>query len=271
MPLEERFFRSLLLPAGCFKTTARNRLGDLDRLIIEAAPAAELMRVLDVGVSSGVTTLELLEALERAGRRVRAVACDLSIRGRLIRLAPGFDALLDTQGRLLQLSAPGFVRSRAWASASLKGRLLSGLFQLLESFLKNRAGSDVALVTRELSRRDDVELVEQDVLVERPDWGGAFHIIRAANLLNRSYFDETALTRAAALLASYLAPDGLLAICRTHEEDGRNHATIFRKRGEGLIVEARLGQGSEVEDLAVAATTNQVAAPGVGSTPLEAP
>jgi hypothetical protein len=108
----------------------------------------------------------------------------------------------------------------------------------------------VALVVPELLADPAIELVEDDLLAPSADrFAGRFDAVRAANLLNRGYFDDEALRRMLARLAARLEPQGLLAVCRT-EEDGTNHATVFRRGEEGLMPLARLGRGSEVEELA---------------------
>ena len=81
---------------------------------------------------------------------------------------------------------------------------------------------------------------------------GVFDAVRAANILNLSYFDRPTLTSMLAHLRDYLTPGGLLAVCRTLD-DATNHATIFRRAADGRLEPlARHGDGSEVEALAVA-------------------
>jgi hypothetical protein len=47
-----------------------------------------------------------------------------------------------------------------------------------------------------------------------------------------------------------LRPDGLLIVCRT-VSDGTNHGTVFRSGNGSFEVVARIGSGSEIEDLVV--------------------
>ena len=62
--LERAFFKSLSLANGTHKTTAPARLKDVDQVLARHAKKGEVIRLLDVGISSGITTLELLDALE---------------------------------------------------------------------------------------------------------------------------------------------------------------------------------------------------------------
>src|SRR5947209_16147097 len=78
--LEDSFFKSLSLPNGTHKTTARARLTDVDQLTGELVSDRGAVRLLDVGISSGVTTLELIDRLESQGLRVGGVGIDICVR-----------------------------------------------------------------------------------------------------------------------------------------------------------------------------------------------
>src|SRR5205085_2939957 len=83
--LEEGFFKGMCLPNGTHKTTSRGRLTDLDDRIGRLLPAGVDTHLLDVGISSGVTTLELIDFLEIRGHRVTGAGADIRIHARLRR------------------------------------------------------------------------------------------------------------------------------------------------------------------------------------------
>lgn len=244
--LERRFFTSLRMPNGAYKTTLDGRLAELDAECVRQLVGRERVELLDIGVSSGVTTLELIEAVEAAGMACAAVAADLSIHARLSASFAGYDVLDDAEGRILQLSGPWGVRGRpdreGWATPA---------YECVGKLLRAATGRPqaVQLVTPRLAGREGVSIEEQDIFVRREDWKGRFDMIRAANLLNLSYFDADRIRAAFALLRTYLRPDGVLAVCRTEIDSGVNNATIFRAVSGGLEPVARLGAGSEVETL----------------------
>lgn len=265
--IEDNFFRRLRLPDGVTKRTHRGRLADLDALVSEHLPRGRRLEVMDVAVSSGVTTLDWAARLRRAGFEVRLVAGDLTPAAWLLSLGKRIEVLVDGSGRPIQYdlfgravpsAAPGPLAVLPWL-----GRLLTRLALAWDGDLRRSlaAGREVrglrplrsrrvALVVPELSADPAVALVEDDLLASSADpFAGRFDAVRAANLLNRGYFDDDTLRRMLARLAARLKSDGLLAVCRT-EEDGTNHATIFRHSGGGLEPLARLGRGSEVEELA---------------------
>lgn len=245
--LEKRFFTSLRMPNGAYKTTLDGRLADLDAECVQQLAGRKSIALLDIGVSSGVTTLELIEAVGAAGIACEAVAADLSIHARLSASFAGYDVLDDAEGRILQLIGPWGVRGRpereGWATPA---------FECVGKLLRVAAGRPqaVQLVTPRLAGRAGVEIVEQDVFSRRADWVGRFDLIRAANLLNLSYFDEDRIRGAFALLRTYLKPDGVLAVCRTEIESGVNNGTIFRVENNRLEPVVQLGSGSEVASFA---------------------
>jgi hypothetical protein len=105
------------------------------------------------------------------------------------------------------------------------------------------------LTSPKLHSLEDLELVEDDILLST-NFRHRFDVVRAANILNRDYFDSESLRAMLINLRERLTPRGLLAIVST-EDDGANHGTIFRLGSDGALdVCERLGSGSQIEDLA---------------------
>lgn len=252
-PEEEAvFFTHLLLPSGAYKTTFPGRLRDLDRLLARLLAGRESVRILDVGVSSGVTTADMIDAFEASGLHTKTTAADLVVRGRLVSTPLLGEVLVDGRGRFLQFAGPLGVRMRPYPEGAKKlaAAALDGIARTAS--VNGSRGEQADLISRRLREIEACETVEHDVLQERPEWRGRFDLIRAANLLNRKYFEPEAIRRAIGFLRTALAPGGLLAICRTDIETEQNHATIFRLNEAGTLEPAeRLGDGSEVEDLAL--------------------
>jgi polysaccharide pyruvyl transferase WcaK-like protein len=77
-------------------------------------------------------------------------------------------------------------------------------------------------------------------------------VLRAANILNRGYFDERVLRAMLANLRERLRDGGLLVICRTSTHGDVNNGTLFRLDPERRLCPlARLNAGSEIETLAL--------------------
>jgi hypothetical protein len=262
---EAAFFASIRLRNGTFKTTDHHRLDDLNILVIGEWQKLDRKprRIMDVGVSSGISSLEWAEALTRAGIDAEILATDLSMRGSLVRLLPGYEVLLDRDGKVLQhivgnrpvrwyLDGPrDFFRRTGFLVAALNA-FASALLLLTNA---RRRGKDVLLVNPHA--RDDARLsfTDDDILAPNPEHlRGRFNAIRVANLLNHSYFDAAQLRRAVDNLKDRLMGAGsFLIVNRTHA-DGNNHGTIFRlSEANNFEIVARMRDGSEIEDIVLSA------------------
>ncbi|GJG87939.1 ATP-binding protein [Gemmatimonadetes bacterium T265] len=251
---ETLFFRHLRLPNGTYKTTYPDRMPDVDAAVAAALPPGTRVRVLDVGVSSGVTTLELADALAARGLAADVVAVDLSVSAFLHRRA-GVDLLSDPNGRVLQIATPFGVKGRPHdPEGSLARTALQRVFEGAERLIGGpggaRRGTPVQLVSPRLVRRPGTTVVEHDLANPRAEWVGGFDVVRAANVLNHDYFDVPTLRRMLGHLETYVRPHGLLVLCRTHDDTRTNHASVLRRAPDGRFgVVTRVGNGSEVESL----------------------
>jgi hypothetical protein len=261
--LETRFFSDVRLRNGTFKTTAYHRLDDLNQLVSAHLPADRPLRIMDVAVSSGITTAEWLESLQREGVHCEMVAGDLSVRAYLLTAGIGLRLLTDRDGFPLQYDIRGLALARG-ARRRLRLRHAVPLIRLLRAARSFRAAlaagkspscavQPLNLVSDRLKTFQNLEVVEDDILnsASHPE---SFHLLRAANILNRVYFDDATLARMVLNLGRRLRQDGLLIVCRTLES-GVNHGSIFRLvNGGRFAVVARLNEGSEIEPIVLAQT-----------------
>lgn len=250
---EAAFFTGIRLANGVFKTTADHRLDDLNRLVLSQwrATAFRPKEIMDVGVSSGITTVEWLEALSDAGLTVRMVATDALLSAKMVPLWPGAYALKARDGHVLGYFGPKIQR---WHSRGDYG-ILRRLAYRAAGYLCFRRPKLLLLSARAL-QCDAITWVEDDVLsANSPQFLRRFDVIRAANILNHCYFNGDQLRCAVANLKERLAgPGARLIVNRTLTEDGSNHATMFRLTDTGLFeAEIRLGRGSEIEDIILSA------------------
>jgi hypothetical protein len=258
---EAAFFSALRLANGTFKTTSGHRMDDLNAFVLARwrETGFRPTEIMDVGVSSGITTVEWAEALSRAGLPVRMTATDVSLWGHIVPLWPGV-SVLEADGQILQHIVLG-MPIRPWRRRLdyVTGyALLSALANRLAARRRTRIDpivKPVVLISPRASQHTAIDWAEDDVLQENPgQFIGRFHAIRAANVLNRDYFDADALARAVANLKARLAgPDARLIVNRTLP-GGANHATMFRlDAAHRFAAEARFGRGSEIEDIVLAA------------------
>jgi hypothetical protein len=266
--LERSFFSNLILENGTFKTTNHRRLDDLNALALPFLPPERPLRIMDVAVSSGVSTGEWIDSLQRNGIAHHMTAGDLVVDAFLVAVAPGLRVLVDKTGHALQIDVRGKairtpVSRRHFARHPLAVLTTRLCAPLLRAAARHSIGAGlrpgshrgmsirpVKLVSTSLTRFPDIEIVEDDILANQ-QYRDCFHALRAANILNRVYFDDATLRRMLCNLSARLLPGGLLIVCRT-DEAAVNNATVFRlNASRGLEVVARLNAGSEIEALAL--------------------
>lgn len=256
---EDLFFHSIRLRNGTYKSTAHHRLDDLNEFVMKLLPRERPLEIMDVAVSSGVSTAEWLLALESAGIECHMLAGDAVVDARLVCLGT-LRALADKTGHLLQLDAGGRAirlppprrRDRLrYAPLIALLRAATRLFDLRSQVTQHRFGATcrpVTLMSPSLTRLPRIRTVEDDILHDT-GYAQRFHVLRAANILNLAYFDVATLTRMLANLRSRLLPGGLLIVCRT-SATGINNATVFTLGADGRFeTTACLNEGSEIVDL----------------------
>ncbi|MBT8428206.1 MAG: hypothetical protein KJO02_09280 [Erythrobacter sp.] len=256
--LEVAFFSSLKTGNDTFKKTDVRRFEEIDGVVAaELAKAfpGETLELLDVGISSGTTTMELAEALERAGADFRITATDRSFAASILDGPLGSRALVENSGHILQFEILGRPL-RAWDRRldRFTGRsiLNAALRKAIGKSAKERAGNrPVELVSPRLKERPSVTIAEDDIFTRTPAFERKFHFVRAANILNLDYFDKDRISTGLGHLRAYLrGPGGLLLLVRTDKVTSGNNGTLFRLNAEhGFEVVRRFGDGSEVEDL----------------------
>lgn len=242
--------RGLQLPNGTRKTTWPNRFSDLDAHCVQALrDRGETLEVLDVAVSSGISTLELIRALTATGKSVSATATDLFIQGVLVTIAPGIRLLVDDDDNPIQWESLG----RTLRAHPNDGRL-DTLRALLDRFWRHTSGGGrhrrqvVPLVDPRLTAEADVQ--QEDLLNPNPALDGPFDLVRACNILNTEYFTVDELTRMTRVVVHRVATDGgILVIARTRS-DGTNYGTIYRREDDGrLVVIEHIGEPCDVHEM----------------------
>jgi hypothetical protein len=264
--VELAFFNSLRTNR-VYKTTYARRLDDLNRLVEAHLPAEKPLRIMDTAVSSGITTAEWVASLSEARIDHCMTAGDLSVQAYLLSFSSNLHVLVDATGHPLQYEVrgraiPGTPGKRNWLRyfpqlLCMKVALRASLPQL-RALVRQEARPSrgcgvvchaIPLVSPALTRLANVSVLEDDLRVYNPALAGRFHVIRAANILNRGYFDADTLVTMLRNLRTRLQRHGLLVVCRT-AVGGDNHATLFRLKESGRFgVQARLGNGSEIESL----------------------
>jgi hypothetical protein len=254
--LERRFFNQLVLSNGTLKTTFSDRLTDVDTMCIRHLSGIDkTVTLLDVGVSSGVTTHEWSETMEKAGFNYSIDAFDLCVDASILSAGEHFHILRDSSTRPLQFELFGrAIENTLGETLSRKARRFLPILALrcghfFVSKIKGLRAQDVQLVTRHLRQDGPVNVFEYDLqdvdLLDRN-----YTMIRAANILNLAYFDRSFIQSCIQKLSGKLEEDGYLCVVRTHA-DGINHGSLFQKTAGRFHTVGRVGEGSEIEDIVV--------------------
>ena len=259
---ERTFFGSIRLKNGTYKYTFSHRLDDLNRLVNNLLPR-RLLRIMDVAVSSGISTLEWMESLDQLGIEHVMVGGDSTMNGFLISVGRDSHVLTDATGYPLQFDLSGHAvpnppGKRNFLRYLLRLAILRCAlhFQFSSAIRKQVATGGpnwmsckrTTLLSPRIQMRRNFVAVQDDITIDELHCE-RFDVLRAANILNLAYFDASTLSTILVKLRERLVPGGLLVVCRTHA-DNENHATVFRLEGSGAFcVLARLGGGSEIESL----------------------
>lgn len=262
-PEELRMFEDICITLhtsnGTFRTTFRDRFKDVDaaslRWIKQMFPSSFPLRVEDRAVSNGLTSAEWWRCLCPSFPAMQFEASDLLIE--LLEMQSGSETfILEPNGNPLQYIRPPFVTSlgypESWRNPIL--RLVSSVARKKFARLAPIGGQcrSISCVHPEARALENAtpnfRFVVRSVF-ERT--AARCNVVRTMNILNRSYFSPHQLGDAVRAIFDSIAPGGIWIVGRTLEEDFTNHATIFRRMDNGFDVLEQIGDGSEIEEVAL--------------------
>jgi hypothetical protein len=216
--------------------------------------------IFDIGISSGVSTLEWLAEFDRRGIPVKMIAIDRALSFYLADLALGCRALIEPDGTIVQVEAMkrGF---RIWCAKRdyLNGsfifrKALAALARLRLSGVRlpiKQAGDMLTgphlLISPALRGRSDVAVVEDDILAPSSDYRGQADVIRLANIMQGSYFSDRQLKTIAYNAFGWCRGIGAFVVVCRNLDSGKLEGSILRAQRNGFSVEAQIGGGSKVE------------------------
>jgi SAM-dependent methyltransferase len=266
------------MPNGTWKQTAAGRLRLADDALVGVledtrAPGGALS-VLDLGASTGVTSVDLYERLSRRWS-VQFTATDL--------YRDAFAVSAPARRGALVLSAAGDVLQHVFGPFVLAGQLEESAAYPVNRALKR--WSERVLVPRarralasDLAARDRPYFATKDVdglviqrlplfswrclellrrtarfrflvhdVTEPPPTTAT--IVRAVNIITRDYFDLPTATRAIAHALQAVEPGGYFVAGQSRGLDpAAMRATVFRVHDAAAEVVARIGDGYELEE-----------------------
>lgn len=255
--IEAAFYATLKMRNGTFKRTRASRFDEIEHAIrgVLAGRAATIRNILDVGVSTGITTAEFADFLSSTGAAADIVATDLYVDAYIVEPFQGLRILADHDGWPMQYDLGGkairpWIRRLDYLTLAFIPRMLAKMYFQRQAAALIRQGKHkaVRLISPRLVNRADIKLIEDDILARSDAFLHSFDLIRAANILNRDYFTERSLRRAVGNIHSYLRGPGALFLITRTDASGRNAGTLF-EIDDDLMFRAikQVGGGSEIE------------------------
>jgi hypothetical protein len=269
---------SLLLRTsnGTFRTTFPRRFQDVDeaalRWMERMYPAGAEIHIQDRAVSHGLTSLEWAGHVFKSFPSAHFEASDILLD--LFEISrDGAAYIVEPNGRAIQFIKPPFVVSlehaepRRYPINRMVARWAKRRFERLnfEPQERGEAWTKTAEMqgwrvrrfpyihpqARALARSNPrFEFRRRSVFDVTPE---TCDVIRTMNIFNRSYFSDDQLTGGAEAIFRSLRPGGMWIVGRTLEEDLSNHVSLLRRGEKAWEPLERIGNGSEMEKLALGA------------------
>ncbi len=245
---------SFRLQNGTFRTSASRRLDDVNQIALEYLPSAESLQILDLAISSGITSVEWKAQLDSNDRKNTFTGVDSTVFVSRIK-KHGLTLLLQEYGEckkqhLLQIDIndhpfPNASGSR-WRNAVCRiASLITRCMQLKGEKVMFVAPEVRKTVSADASFRvEEMDIFNLDSKIN----GQSFNVIRAANILNVAYFPADRILQVVHSLHRVMMPDGVFIVVRTHS-DGSNHGAIYSRRDAGFKHVRDIGQGSEIHPI----------------------
>jgi len=268
----------LRMSNGTFRTSFPQRFVDLDaealrwmsRLFAPETP----LRIQDRAASHCLTSYEFAEHIFALFPRSEFEASDQVLYLYELTLTSGEKYIVEPSGKPLQYIRPPWVLSayhrepRRYPVNLLLGfwaRKRFARLALPEEWMQSDGGPDYRVRkigcvhprAATLAARDPRFRVRTRSVFETTPQ--SCDVLRTMNILNRAYFAEDQLEGAVHVAFDSVRAGGLWIVGRTWEEDSSNHATFFLRRENDWQILGRLGQGSEIEGLALGAAAGRKA------------
>jgi hypothetical protein len=248
---------------GTTRLTFRHRLLDVDTTTLELLqqwhPRDSELHVEDRAASNCLTSAEMAEQLFQVFPRATIEASDRLLYVLRISLGRGKAYIIEPDGELLQYICPPFVvylNSREPYRCPLR-RLLAA--RAKKSFVRLRlpqgcgeyAIDRISCIHPEADsfcKRDPrLRICTRSVFEHHP----GLDVLRTMNILNQAYFPVERLVEGVNAAFQSLQPGGLWIVGRT--SGNTNDVTFFRRTEHEWEVMARIGKGSEIEELVAGA------------------
>ena len=239
---------SSLTLKGTWRSTRPGRHVQTNKLLARLVSGGQPV-IVDIGVSDGVTSLELIEELGANFAKYhvtdRFLAVDFVESGSSV-------LFFDKGGDCICVAGRWVV---FYPEMRRHGRILRWLYPGVFGV----EGADRTLLREQsLIQPQLLELAEKDprIAVTAHDafahwpWEGA-EVVKVGNLLNRAYFSDPQITSVLRNAHQALRDGGRLVVVENRGAEQLEQTSIFLRQGGGFILEQQIGAGTEIGDLAL--------------------
>lgn len=230
------------------KSTSVNRHRLADQVILEACRDCR-PSVLDIGVSDGVTSLELIDRLGDSFEQYFVADRQIDL---LYRVKGNTAYFYDRNGLCILIATKRWVvypQAGGWFPFGWIARGLSMRAPACDTG-QVRVLSLMQPELVELTRRDPrIAIMTYDVLHSWP--GPAVNIVKISNVLNPEYFPEALIRVALGNINAALEENGMLVVS-DNRASGLECVSAFRKRGPGFALESMTNGGCRIQGIVLA-------------------
>jgi len=228
---------------GPTKQTIAGRFDDIDQIALKYMDD-QYNIIHDIGVSSGITSIELYKKLE-----LHKMHSEFYISDKFSRFTVSNNKICKIYDSNNQLTF-GYV-SIFLASDKIRYFFISKLlFKIISKLSDNKMNmSQIILYDHEVKNliyKQKIIDIEYDVFSSRIS--EKFTFIRCMNLLNLGYFNKRKIVDAINTIKNSLKEDGVLLIGRTLPNN-MNKASFFKKKHNQLNLVEDINGGAEIKDL----------------------
>jgi hypothetical protein len=224
------------------KQTAAGRFSDLDPSTLDIL--ADGYSLHDVGISSGITSLELQEQIARRGIQGKFTISDKFVE---MYVSDGLvSRVYDAEQQLRNIYIGPFLFDPRLSVYFALSKYLFHLFKLVPSSHSQRPFLLLAPSVLRAVQSNTLNFQSYDVM--QPSVHKAYSFVRCMNLLNLSYFSSSEIIRAIGHLRDSLVEGGILLFGRTRMP-GVNDATFYQKIDGQLCPIKTVEMGTEIHAL----------------------
>lgn len=238
-------FSHIIVSNGLTKTTKSDRFRDLDEISVGLLKQAGGFSLHDIGVSNGVTSLELYNNIKREN-----LVGDFFISDKYAKIyyqGKWVKKFYDADGNLMSVNFFLCHFSPGIGKIFFLSRLLFNFFKK-KVRLENKEFSEILLLAPRVYKNvveGNLKLLDFDVFESRSE--RYFTFLRCMNVLMPAYFSTEKIGQGVNNLRLNLQEGGCLLLGRT-DASGINHATFYFKKNGELEVNQRVNNGFDYKN-----------------------